>query len=86
MHAEHRPLNAEFPEKREQLQRLRQDSPSFARKADEYEALDNRICAAEALSDDVLNVLKQERLTLKDEIARDLKHAAGSCCGGGCGG
>ena len=36
MHVEHHPLIKDFPEKREQLQRLRQEDPLFARKAEEY--------------------------------------------------
>ncbi len=89
MHFEHHPLVKDFPEKREQLQKLRQEDPVFARKADEYEALDKRICrvedGVETLDDAALNALKQERVNLKDDIARDLKRAGGSCCGGCCG-
>ena len=86
MHVEHHPLIKDFPEKREQLQKLRQDDPAFARKADEYEALDKRICrvedGVETLDDSALNALKQERVAMKDDIARDIKRASGSCCGG----
>ncbi|HCH75939.1 MAG TPA: GTP-binding protein, partial [Pseudomonas sp.] len=32
-----------------------------------------------------LNALKQERVAMKDDIARDIKRASGSCCGGCCG-
>ncbi|CEG53373.1 YdcH family protein [Stutzerimonas kunmingensis] len=89
MHVEHHPLIKDFPEKREQLQKLRQEDPAFARKADEYEALDKRICrvedGVETLDDNALNALKQERVAMKDDIARDIKRASGSCCGGCCG-
>lgn len=85
MHVEHPALIKDFPEKREQLQKLRMENPLFARKAEEYEALDKRICNAENLDDAALEVLKQERVALKDDIARDLKRASGSCCGGCCG-
>ena len=89
MDVEHHPLIKDFPEKREQLQKLRQEDPAFARKADEYEALDKRICrvedGVETLDDTALNALKQERVAMKDDIARDLKRASGSCCGGCCG-
>ncbi|HAW63466.1 YdcH family protein [Stutzerimonas frequens] len=89
MHVEHHPLIKDFPEKREQLQKLRQEDPAFARKADEYEALDKRICrvedGVETLDDIALNALKQERVAMKDDIARDIKRASGSCCGGCCG-
>ncbi len=89
MHVEHHPLIKDFPEKREQLQKLRQEDPVFARKAEEYEALDKRICrvedGVETLDDAALSALKQERANMKDDIARDLKRASGSCCGGCCG-
>ncbi|MHA6638428.1 YdcH family protein [Stutzerimonas frequens] len=89
MHVEHHPLIKDFPEKREQLQKLRQEDPVFARKAEEYEALDKRICrvedGVEILDDAALSALKQERVNMKDDIARDLKRASGSCCGGCCG-
>ncbi len=89
MHVEHHPLIKDFPEKREQLQKLRQEDPVFARKAEEYETLDKRICrvedGVETLDDAALSALKQERVNMKDDIARDLKRASGSCCGGCCG-
>ncbi len=89
MHVEHHPLIKDFPEKREQLQKLRQEDPVFARKAEEYEALDKRISrvedGVETLDDAALSALKQERVNMKDDIARDLKRASGSCCGGCCG-
>lgn len=89
MHVDHHPLIKDFPEKREQLQRLRQQDTAFARKADDYEELDKRICrvedGVETLDDSALNALKQERVAMKDDIARDIKRASGSCCGGCCG-
>lgn len=89
MHVEHHPLTRDFPEKREQLHLLRQQDPAFARKAEQYEALDKQICrvedGVETLDNDALSALKLERVTLKDAIARDLKRASGSCCGGCCG-
>lgn len=87
MHVEHHPLIKDFPEKREQLQKLRQEDPTFARKADEYEALDKRICriedGIELLDDVTLSALKLNRVAMKDELARQLKRAAGQCCGCG---
>ena len=87
MHVEHHPLVKDFPEKREQLQKLRQEDPAFARKADEYEALDKRICriedGIELLDDVTLSALKLNRVALKDELARQLKRASGQCCGCG---
>ena len=88
MHVEHHPLIKDFPELREQLHSLRESDSHFAQQADEYEALDKRICrvedGVETLDDAALNALKQERVNLKDDIARDLKRAGGSCCGGAC--
>lgn len=81
----HSQLNKDFPEKSMQLQKLCQDNPSFALKADEYEAVSQRIASGEGLEPTALEALKQEQANLKNDIARQLKHASGSCCGG-CGG
>ena len=81
MHVDHHPLINDFPEKREQLQRLRQEDPLFARKAEEYEALDKRIYEVEdgrqAMDDLALQALKNERVALKDQIAERLRKAGG---------
>lgn len=87
MHVEHHPLVQDFPELRGELQRLRQEDQHFARQAEEYEALDKRICRVEdgieLLDEAALGRLKQERVTLKDDLARQLKRASGQCCGCG---
>ena len=91
MHVEHHALVKDFPELREELHELRQQDNAFARLAENYEALDKRICriedGIELLAEDALGQLKQERVALKDEVARRLKKAAGQCCGcgNGCG-
>ncbi|WP_312256395.1 YdcH family protein [Stutzerimonas nitrititolerans] len=86
MHVEHHSLNKDFPEKQAQLLKLSQEDPSFARKAESYEALSQRIRSLEDGADSAtLESLKQEHSVLKDDIARDLKRAPGSCCGGCCG-
>jgi uncharacterized protein len=91
MHVEHHALVKDFPEQREALHELRLQDGAFARLADSYEVLDKRICCIECgiemLADEGLNQLKQERVALKDEVARRLKKAAGQCCGcgNGCG-
>ncbi len=89
MHVEHHPLVRDFPDMREQLHSLRQSDRHFANLADSYEVLDKRICriedGVEMLDDAALGALKQERVALKDDIARQLKRASGSCCGGCCG-
>lgn len=77
-------LSRDFPEKSVQLQKLCQENPVFALKAEQYEALSQRI-ASESLEPATLDALKQEQASLKSEISRKLNHSAGSCCGG-CGG
>ncbi|MBU3055573.1 YdcH family protein [Pseudomonas indica] len=90
MHVEHHPLIKDFPELREQLHSLRETDSHFAQQADEYEALDKRICrieeGTETLDDAGLSALKQQRVLLKDELARKLKKKAGGACCGCCGG
>ncbi|MGB4073911.1 YdcH family protein [Pseudomonas sp.] len=87
MHVEHHPLIKDFPELRGALHELRSSDADFARLADSYETLDKRICRIEAgrdvLAEATLASLKQERVGLKDDLARRLKRAAGQCCGCG---
>ena len=87
MHVDHHPLVHDFPELRNELQRLRQSDEQFSRLAEEYEALDKRICriedGIELLDDVALSALKLNRVAMKDELARQLKRAAGQCCGCG---
>lgn len=78
-------LTQDFPEKSMLLQKLRQENPAFALKAEEYENLSQRIASGEGVDSATLAALKQEQANLKNDIARQLKHASGSCCGG-CGG
>lgn len=87
MHVDHHPLIQDFPELRPAMQRLRQEDEHFSRQASHYEDLDKRICRIEGgielLGDDGLSALKQERVALKDDLARQLKRASGQCCGCG---
>lgn len=89
MHLEDSPLIRDFPTLQAQLSALRQKDAQFAAQTDSYVALDQRICRVEAgvelLDGGALALLALERTALKDDIARKLKGAAGSCCGG-CGG
>ncbi|KRW72522.1 hypothetical protein AO735_16160 [Pseudomonas sp. TTU2014-096BSC] len=86
MHVEHHSLSKDFPEKQAQLLKLSQEDPTFARKAENYEALSQRIRSLEDGADSAtLESLKQEHSVLKEDIARDLKRASSSCCGGCCG-
>ena len=81
MHVDHHPLIQDFPELRAELQRLRQEDSHFARQAEAYEALDKRIYEVEdgrlAMDDLALQVLKNERVALKDQIAERLRKAGG---------
>ncbi|WP_372875042.1 YdcH family protein [Pseudomonas sp.] len=85
MHIDHHPLVHDFPEQPAELHDLRQADPGFARLADEYEALDKRICrvedGVELLADDALTLLKRERVDLKDQVAKRLAAPAAQCCG-----
>jgi uncharacterized protein len=87
MYVEHHSLIKDFPELRGALHDLQVSDADFARLADTYEALDKLICRIEAgdevLADNALSALKQERVVLKDDVARRLKRAAGQCCGCG---
>ncbi|MBF6622040.1 MAG: hypothetical protein B7Z23_05870 [Pseudomonadales bacterium 32-61-5] len=85
MHLELQSLSKDFPEKSAQLQKLCQENPIFARKAEAYEALTQRLEGSENLDGTALEALEQEHASLKSDIAKSLKHASGSCCGG-CGG
>ncbi|MBF7730210.1 YdcH family protein [Pseudomonas sp. N040] len=89
MHVDHHPLMTDFPELRETLHNLRQSDQHFARIAGEYEELDKRICrvedGVELLDENGLNSLKQQRVSLKDDVARMLRKSKGECCGS-CGG
>ncbi|MFB8831120.1 YdcH family protein [Azotobacter sp. CWF10] len=79
MYVDPHPLSKDFPDMTETLQRLRQTNPSFSRLVEDYEALDKRICRVEGgtenLDDLQLQALKQERVVMKDDIARQLRKA-----------
>lgn len=85
MYVDPHPLSKDFPDRCEELRYLRQTSASFARLVEEYEALDKRICRIEGgtenMDDLQLNALKQERVVMKDDIARQLKKALGNNSG-----
>ena len=81
MPLEHHPLSREFPEYLQQLRALHASDAHFARQAEAYEALDKRIYEVEdgrqAMDDLALQVLKNERVALKDQIAERLRKACG---------
>ncbi|RJG12015.1 DUF465 domain-containing protein [Pseudomonas cavernicola] len=80
MTLEYHPLMREFPEFHAELLALHGSDAHFTRLAADYEALDKRIYRVEdgrePLDAEALQVLKNERVTLNVEIARQLKQAA----------
>ncbi len=78
-HARH-PLHREFPEHQEQLRALLASDSHFGQLAERYEALDKRIYAVEdgrePLDDVALQTLKNQRVTLTEQIAERLRQAA----------
>lgn len=81
MPLEHHPLSREFPEYLSQLQALHASDAHFIQLAQHYESLDKRIYEVEdgrqAMADLDLQTLKNERVTLKDQIAERLRKANG---------
>jgi len=82
MTLEHHPLHKEFPEYQGELQRLLGQDAHFGKLAADYDALDKQIYQAEdgsspTMDDLALKALKNERVRLNLEIARQLEKAAG---------
>ncbi len=80
-HARHPLRRAEFPEHQEQLRALlASDRAHFGQLAERYEALDKRIYAVEdgrePLDGAALQTLKNQRVTLAEQIAERLRQAA----------
>ncbi|MGV6851168.1 MAG: YdcH family protein [bacterium] len=77
MPLQHHPLVAELPEYADQLHLLKLSNAHFRKLLNEYEGLDKTIYRAEAeveiINDECLEVLKKERLQLKDMIFAMLK-------------
>ena len=65
-------LIVEFPELADNIHLLKVKDAHFARLLEEHDAIDQKITRdeerIEALSDDALHVLKQQRMKLKDEL------------------
>ena len=80
MTLEHHPLHQEFPEFGTELQRLLGHDAHFKKLAADYAALDKQIYQVEdgrhAMDDMALKTLKNERVRLNLDIARQLKEAA----------
>lgn len=78
----HHPLITEFPEHRDLIHSLKEESAHFQKLMDAYEDLDKEIFrmeeGIETPADEVLTDLKKRRLDLKDQIAAMLYGAEAS--------
>lgn len=83
------PLIIDSPELAQEFLDLCDDDPKFARQANEYEQLAERLggikSGTEAVSAETAELLEQQRSALQAILLRKLTHPAGGCCGG-CGG
>lgn len=70
----HHPLVHEFPEYKEQIHALKSSSQFFHNLMERYEAIDKEIFRIESgehpTSDDYVNLLGKERLSLKDDLRK----------------
>ena len=68
-----------FPEYRDLIQDLRQDNPHFSKLFEEHEELDKEITLREQnpvnLINDEIEILKRQKLKLKDKLYAYLKQA-----------
>jgi uncharacterized protein YdcH (DUF465 family) len=75
----HHPLISEFPDKKDKIHQLKMNNAHFRRLAFEYEGVDKAIVRIEqgiaTTSDAYLEILKKERLLLKDTLFSMLRHA-----------
>ena len=66
-------LHEEFPQAAERISQLKQKNAHFARMAEDYHEVNRTIhrmeTNVEPASDEVLEKLKKQRLSLKDQIA-----------------
>jgi uncharacterized protein YdcH (DUF465 family) len=80
MPLENHSLLKEFPEMREQIHRMKTSDQHFAKLFAEYDTVEHGVhrieSGAEAASDERLEALKKQRLSLKDELFALLKKAA----------
>jgi uncharacterized protein YdcH (DUF465 family) len=76
----HHPLLVEFAQHSEVIRKLRDERQEFRHLADQYRAIDRRVCrierAIETATDQETETLKKERLWLKDQIYREILKAA----------
>jgi uncharacterized protein YdcH (DUF465 family) len=80
MPLENHSLINEFPEYRERIHQLKTTDNHFARLFDEYDVVEHSVhrieSGAEAASDERLEYLKKQRLSLKDSLYQMLQKAA----------
>ncbi len=80
MPLENHSLIQEFPELRDRIHEMKMSDTHFARLFDEYDVMEHNVhrieSGAEAASDERLEELKKQRLSLKDELFGLLKNAA----------
>ena len=73
-------LAQDFPELREQIHQLKTTNAHFSKLFGEYDAVEHHIhrieTGAEVASDERLEILKKQRIRLKDELYAMLKNAA----------
>jgi len=72
MHIDHHPLIAEFPDFRDQIHALKISNAHFNHLAADYELVDKAVTRVEngeePVGDVALEVMKKQRLALKDAI------------------
>jgi uncharacterized protein YdcH (DUF465 family) len=76
----HHPLLVEFHEYREVIERLKAESSCFRQIADEYHAIDRKVCrierAFEVATDEETEALKKKRVWLKDLLYTEIRRTA----------
>jgi hypothetical protein len=76
----HHPLLIEFAQYRDTIQKLKDENTDFRHLAEEYHAVDRRVClierAFEHASDAETEELKKRRLWLKDALYQEIRKAA----------
>jgi len=72
MFGEHHDLHHEFPEYKDKIHQLKSTNHHFARLFDDYHNVDREVRrmeqSVETVSDETLELLKKQRLSLKDEL------------------
>jgi hypothetical protein len=77
MFGEHHDLHHEFPEYKDKIHQLKSTNHHFARLFDDYHNVDREVRrmeqSVETVSDETLELLKKQRLSLKDELLAMLR-------------